>query len=146
MLTYKTLIQGCIKITLKNIYLCSQKWFWRVTEGTVAQCMTCNPYPRCITVNRFSPPPLLTICVGGNTQGLIHCKWALSTIWRDCFVMQSVAHTSAEGSAVILGTNRLTERCGFCSRGFSTLQWPVAELIIPLRSKKTNPLFPFGSI
>lgn len=57
--------------------------------------------------------------------------------------MQSVAHTSAEGSAVILGTNRLTERCGFCSRGINTVPRLVAELIIPLRSKKTNPLFTF---
>lgn len=52
--------------------------------------------------------------------------------------MQSVAHTSAEGSAVILGTSRLTERCGFCSRGTNTLPRHVAELIITLRSKKPN--------
>lgn len=54
--------------------------------------------------------------------------------------MQSVAHTSAEGSVVILGTSRLRERCGFCSRGINTLPRLVAALTNP-KVKETKPTF-----
>lgn len=49
----------------------------------------------------FSPPPLLATCVGGNTQDLIHCKWALSAIWKDCFChAERRSHLSLKGQAV----------------------------------------------
>lgn len=57
--------------------------------------------------NTFAPP-VLSVCVSGNTLGLLHCKWGRSRDWMECFVMLRSAHTSVEGFPIILETDRLT--------------------------------------
>lgn len=62
------------------------------------------------TVSEFSPPSPLTVCVIGNTLGLIHCKWLPSTLCMSCFVMQQAAHTSA-GPGLCRYIDRQSREC-----------------------------------